>query len=181
MDDRRKQIKTMNAAETLLGRQIKVKTVLNEQMEGSIYTLDKMTNCLVLDCSSSEGAKHSSFRIIKLSHIKEILSVEQEKKDYANIGYIHLDVVKNREMEAMRGFSEQVSKMGVGVSKEGQDIFYALSKTLPCRWSKDTIIVMDEVYITPPYGIEDCKSSHTTSLARVKKVLEGERKRLNIK
>lgn len=39
----------MNAAETLLGRQIKVKTVLNEQMEGSIYTLDKMTNCLVLD------------------------------------------------------------------------------------------------------------------------------------
>jgi hypothetical protein len=32
-------------------------------------------------------------------------------------------------MEAMRGFSEQVSKMGVGVSKEGQDIFYALSKT----------------------------------------------------
>lgn len=49
MDDRKKQIKTMNAAETLLGRQIKVKTVLNEQMEGSIYTLDKMTNCLVLD------------------------------------------------------------------------------------------------------------------------------------
>ncbi|CEI96981.1 hypothetical protein RMCBS344292_11124 [Rhizopus microsporus] len=162
MDDRKKQIKTMNTAETLLGRQIKVKTVLNEQMEGSIYTLDKMTNCLI-------------------SHIKEILSVEQEKKDYANIGYIHLDGVKNREMEAMRGFSEQVSKMGVGVSKEGQDIFYALSKTLPCRWSKDTIIVMDEVYITPPYGVEDCKSNHTTSLARVKKVLEGERKRLNIK
>jgi small nuclear ribonucleoprotein (snRNP)-like protein len=49
MDDRKKQIKTLNAAETLLGRQIKVKTVLNEQMEGSIYTLDKMTNCLVLD------------------------------------------------------------------------------------------------------------------------------------
>lgn len=49
MDDRKKQIKTMNTAETLLGRQIKVKTVLNEQMEGSIYTLDKMTNCLVLD------------------------------------------------------------------------------------------------------------------------------------
>ncbi|RCH85143.1 hypothetical protein CU097_009013 [Rhizopus azygosporus] len=161
MDDRKKQIKTMNAAETLLGRQIKVKTVLNEQMEGR--------------------PKHSSFRIIKISHIKEILSVEQEKKDYANIGYIHLDGVKNREMEAMRGFSEQVSKMGVGVSKEGQDIFYALSKTLPCRWSKDTIIVMDEVYITPPYGVEDCKSNHTTSLARVKKVLEGERKRLNIK
>lgn len=46
---------------------------------------------------------------------------------------------------------------------------------LPCHWSKDTIIVMDEIAITPPYNIENCKlisnTSDNTSLARVKKVV----------
>lgn len=45
--------------------------------------------------------------------------------------------------------------------------------SLPCRWSKDTIVVMDEVLITPPYSVDNCKanSSSGASLARVKKVV----------
>jgi hypothetical protein len=35
--------------DVLLGRVIKIKTMMNEQVEGTIYTLDKVTNCLVLD------------------------------------------------------------------------------------------------------------------------------------
>ncbi|KAG1455616.1 hypothetical protein G6F56_007024 [Rhizopus delemar] len=77
----------------------------------------------------------------------------------------------------LKGFRDQVSKVGVGVTKEGQDIFYALSKTLPCHWSKESIVVMDEILITPPYGIEDCKSKTDTPSASLAR-LEGERRRL---
>lgn len=103
-----------------------------------------------------------------------------------------MDKLKSREGEALRGLGSQVSKIGVGVTKEGQDIFNALSKTyavfqqiykssvlississLPCRWSKDTIVVMDEILITPPYSVDNCKANSTSaaSLARVKKVV----------
>ncbi|KAI8063403.1 anticodon-binding domain-containing protein [Gilbertella persicaria] len=165
--------------ETMIGKTIKIKTASNEQIEGFIYTYDRITNCLVIDCTTH--TKQSNFRIIKISYIKEIISISGEaKKDYMPIQPIPVDRLKHRESETVKEFKHQVSKIGVGVTKEAQDIFNALSKTLPCRWSKDTIVVMDEILISPPYGVEDCKANATSAalLARVKKVLEGERKRL---
>ncbi|KAK4519611.1 Sodium- and chloride-dependent GABA transporter 1 [Mucor velutinosus] len=179
--------------ESIVGRPIKIKTASNEQVEGLVYTYDRTTNCLVIDYSNTsntntttqQAGRNLSFRIIKISHIKEIISLGEgisssNKKDYLPVNQVQVDRLKSRESEALKGFQSQVSKIGVGVTKEGQDIFNALSKTLPCRWSKDTIVVMDEILITPPYGVENCKANATSSalLARVKKVLEGERKRL---
>ncbi|KAI8595974.1 anticodon-binding domain-containing protein [Dissophora ornata] len=96
------------------------------------------------------------------------------------VGYVHLDKIQHREQQTIREAQAAAARIGVGVSSIGQDIFDALSKTLPCRWAKDSIVVMDEVIIAPPYEPENCKAnaSSSNSLARVKKVLEGERMRL---
>ncbi|KAL9548947.1 hypothetical protein MBANPS3_005439 [Mucor bainieri] len=174
--------------ESIVGRAIKIKTASNEEVEGLVYTYDRTTNCLVIDYSSTsntntttqqqqQAGRNLSFRIIKISHIKEIISLGEgtnsnSRKDYLPVSQVQVDRLKSRESEALKGFQSQVSKIGVGVTKEGQDIFNALSKTLPCRWSKDTIVVMDEILITPPYGVENCKANASSSalLARVKKV-----------
>lgn len=80
--------------------------------------------------SPSSNRKHCSFRIIKISHIKEIISTSGEcKKDYLPISQVQVDQLKSREAEALRGFKSEVSKIGVGVTKDAQDIFNALSKT----------------------------------------------------
>ncbi|KAF9422279.1 hypothetical protein BGZ94_008633 [Podila epigama] len=96
------------------------------------------------------------------------------------IGYVQLDKIQQRQQQAIREAQVAAARIGVGVSSSAQDIFDALSKTLPCRWAKDSIVVMDEVIIAPPYEPESCKanSSAASTLARVKKVLEGERNRL---
>ncbi|KAG0352456.1 hypothetical protein BG005_008124 [Podila minutissima] len=96
------------------------------------------------------------------------------------LGYIQLDKIQQREQQAIREAQVAAARIGVGVSSSAQDIFDALSKTLPCRWAKDSIVVMDEVIIAPPYEPENCKANASASytLARVKKVLEGERFRL---
>ncbi|EPB82099.1 hypothetical protein HMPREF1544_11181 [Mucor circinelloides 1006PhL] len=171
--------------DSIVGRAIKIKTASNEEVEGLVYTYDRTTNCIVIDYSNStsnanttaQTGRNLSFRIIKISHIKEIVSlgegISSNRKDYLPINQVQVDHLKSRESEALKGFQSQVSKIGVGVTKEGQDIFNALSKTLPCRWSKDTIVVMDEILIAPPYGVENCKANATSSalLARVKKVV----------
>ena len=40
---------------------------------------------------------------------------------------------------------EKVERQGLGVSKEGQQIFDCIYKTLPCKWQEKTIIVLNEV------------------------------------
>ncbi|KAF9568845.1 hypothetical protein EC968_002866 [Mortierella alpina] len=96
------------------------------------------------------------------------------------VGFVHLDRIKQREQQAVREAQAAAARIGVGVSTVGQEIFDALSKTLPCRWAKESIVVMDEVIIAPPYEPENCKANASSSytLARVKKVLEGERSRM---
>lgn len=93
---------------------------------------------------------------------------------------IPVDKIKARQVEGIRYMEERIAKIGVGVSKDGQDIFDALAKTMECRWHEQTIVVMESVLIQPPYRVEDCKGSDKNALTRVKKVLEGERRRLKL-
>ncbi|KAG2224132.1 hypothetical protein INT45_000147 [Circinella minor] len=168
--------------EWLIGRKIKIKTASNEEIQGRIYTYDRMTNSIA--STQHTTRKGLGFRIIKISHIKEVLSNEEmnnnDTTNYLPINYVQVERLNQRELNGVKHMRQRVAKMGVGVTKEAQDIFDALSKTLPCRWSNDTIVVLDEVLIQAPYGIENCKAnaSSAASLARVKKVLEGERRRL---
>lgn len=55
-----------------------------------------------------------------------------------------------------------------------------LDSNLPVRWHNDSIIVHDAVIVAPPYRPEDCMTSKDKqeALNRVKKVLEGERRKL---
>ncbi len=48
------------------------------------------------------------------------------------------------------------AKGGRGVGREAQDLFDALGRTLPTRWSEQSIVVLDAVVIKPPYRVEDC-------------------------
>ncbi|KAJ8655761.1 hypothetical protein O0I10_008647 [Lichtheimia ornata] len=186
-----------SSAQRILGRRIKLKTASNEEIEGRIYALDRLTNCIALDilfiviimltthnAAAQQGRKQLSFRIIKISHIKEVLSNQEDAPaDFLPINHVDTSRLDARESSGVKNMRQRVAKMGVGVTKEAQDIFDALSKTLPCRWSNDTIVVLDEVLIQPPYDVDSCKanSSSASSLARVKKVLEGERRRLERK
>ncbi len=65
-----------------------------------------------------------------------------------------------------------------------------MSKTMPVRWQDKTIVVLEDrkevgggtpVFIEAPYGVDDCRASpdHQVALARVKKVLQAERQRLD--
>ncbi|GLE11186.1 hypothetical protein PINS_up023524 [Pythium insidiosum] len=49
---------------------------------------------------------------------------------------------------------------------------------MPCAWEGQSIRVMEDVLIQPPYEPQNCVSANTQVLARVKRVLEGERNKL---
>ena len=54
---------------------------------------------------------------------------------------------------------------------------------MPIRWHNQEMIVHEAVIIAPPYRVEDCKGPKDKQdvLIRVKKVLEGEKRKLKEK
>lgn len=169
-----------NLSEKNVGCQIHLKTTLGEEIKGELFAYDSSTQCIVIE-EKSDGKKPGAVRLLKASFVKEVLEVEARA---AGVEYDMtlppLDPARcqAREAAAIKTAEEEAKKIGIGVSDLAQEIFDALSKTLPCRWADKSIIVMDEVKIDEPYTSECCKGSKDTSLSRVRKVLEGERARL---
>ena len=56
-------------------------------------------------------------------------------------------------------------------------------RNIPLRWHNQEIIAHEAVIISPPYRPEDCKGSKEKQevLNRTKKILEGERRKLDEK
>ena len=76
--------------------------------------------------------------------------------------------------QAVARLKEEAARKGKGVGKEAQEIFDALYRTLPTRWSGTNIIVLDAVSISSPYKPDDCKAGEGVQaglLDRVKKVV----------
>lgn len=122
-----------------------------------LFTALKVRNHFILDwntrCQSipfnGQQLQKNAFRIIKISHIKELISVETKKANderetteislddietaYAHASSapqkIYIDQLNQREREAVKLAGQQAARIGVGVSKEAQAIFDALSKT----------------------------------------------------
>ena len=92
-----------------------------------------LLNSCPLQCSTdnaAQGRKGLSFRIIKISHIKEVLSNQQDAPvDFLPINHVDTNRLDARESSGVKNMRQRVAKMGVGVTKEAQDIFDALSKT----------------------------------------------------
>ncbi|PRP76933.1 hypothetical protein PROFUN_06211 [Planoprotostelium fungivorum] len=164
--------------ESFIGLHVQIKTLSDDTLEGEIFSYDSNTGCVVLSTSLVHTTMKKTLNIIKTSHIKDIQYIGKGTTTNLRLPSVDVTKIRNKEDIAVRTAKEEQLRIGVNVSKEAQDIFNALSKTLPCRWDGDTIIVLDEIYIRNPYGNTNCQGNNTVMLERVRKVLDGEKKRM---
>ncbi|XP_026381789.1 uncharacterized protein LOC113276401 [Papaver somniferum] len=162
-----------------IGWFLSIKTTLGDEFEGQIITFDKASNILVLQEGSKTGPRRN-IRLLKANHIKEftLLGQGEDPLDINNC-YVDLNSVQAKEESAIRQAEVEAERIGVGVSNEAQIIFDALSKTLPVRWDKTAIVVMNEVRVSSPYLPENVSGGTPAANERVKKVLELQRKKLH--
>jgi len=175
MDERRNSA----GSEWILGIEVKIKTTLGEELEGEIFSYDSVTNCVVLQQNNVHSTLKKNFIILNTNFVKEIQCMgRQSGNQIEDLPPVNIAKIRSKAASVLRNLREEAARIGVGVSEEAQDIFNALSKTLPCKWKQDSIMVMDEVTIVAPYRAENCSGENRGTVERVKKVLEGERRRL---
>jgi hypothetical protein len=57
------------------------------------------------------------------------------------------------------------------VDAEAQAVFDALVRTLPCEWDGERIVVMHEVVVSSPYGVDDAIGDNEKLVTHVKQVV----------
>jgi hypothetical protein len=85
---------------------------------------------------------------------------------------------KSIDERVKRAIDARMEKLGKGATAEAQQIFDILSKTLPCAWEGDTIVVMDEVRILPPYLPDTVMGDDPAVVARTTHVLTLTRQKM---
>uniref|UniRef100_K7MRV3 AD domain-containing protein n=1 Tax=Glycine max TaxID=3847 RepID=K7MRV3_SOYBN len=143
-----------NPEELAVGCLLSIRTTLGDEFEGQVVTFDRPSNILVLQ-EPSKPSPRRNLRLLKANYIKDFtfLGHAQDPLD-PNTCFLDLTALQQREDVAVR---------------------------LPVRWDKTVIVVMNEVRVSSPYHSESVVGGTPAANDRVKKVLDFERKRLQLR
>ncbi|KAF2711456.1 hypothetical protein K504DRAFT_220014 [Pleomassaria siparia CBS 279.74] len=164
----------------------------NNVLEGTLFTTCNVTNAIAINTapappnpSAPLQSQPGDYHIIPFAHIInfELIGPGERVPESApgfdgalpSISKVDLDALKAREEQTIRDMKKKDAQKGKGVTKEAQEIFDTIARTLPTRWADAQIVVNDAVLIQPPYTLDSLKApaDKAQSLAHVRKILEN--------
>jgi len=140
------------------GCSVTVRTTTGEEISGTIFTFDRVTNLLVI---SEDGSRPGSvsYRFLKADFIKEIVAVSRPSEMSENpLEFVRLDDCVRREEDAVRAIEIRHAPR-VEVIEAGQKLMSKLSAEYACKWEGKTITIEDKVFVDEPYSIADFRSA----------------------
>lgn len=144
-----------------------------EEVQGEVFAFDSASDTVLIHQQGSTPF-HSNLRFLKVAYLKSVQTGASPGRPVAPLPTVDAQRCKDREVKALQAAQAEAAKTGVGVSNEAQQVFDALSKTMPCQWKQQNIVILNEVELSPPYGLDNCSTEHShnvTTLERVKKVV----------
>lgn len=174
------------------------------ELEGYLYTQDPVTGTLVLRRKvpgppGVVGSEACELFLVPQASVKSVradapggtrgaaassngaaTTAAPTPVSFEPLPAVDVKALERAEDEALTSHEERMSQLNSKASAEGQAIFDALHKTMPCSWvDTDSINVLNQVRIDAPYGAANCVSldGNEKSLERIVKVLEGEKRR----
>jgi len=178
-----------------IGARIKL-TTATQTYEGTLFTADPIINIVVINTLApnlnTTATQNGNYQIIPISRVQNFSITRATEGNAAqglaatqpNIGAVDMKQAKQREEARIAKLQEEERHRGKGVTSEAQALYDSFKRiNMPIRWHNQEMIVHEAVIIPPPYRVEDCRAGNDKQevLIRVRKVLEGERKKLRDK
>lgn len=164
----------------------------NIVLEGTLFTTCNITNAIAINTAPAPpnptaplSSQPGDYHIIPFAHIISFELIGQGERvpdsgpgfDGAlpSISKVDVDALKAREEQTIRDMKKKDAQKGKGVTKDAQEIFDFIARTLPTRWADTQIVVNDAVFILPPYTLDNLKApaDKAQSVAHVRKILEN--------
>ena len=85
-----------------------------------------------------------------------------------------------KEAEALMHAEAEIESVNFDVTPEAQSLFDRLRNIFPCKWMGKDMLIFENIKISPPYDTPKAIGGNDDGLDRISKVLEGERRKLNL-
>ncbi|KAF2996455.1 hypothetical protein E8E13_004162 [Curvularia kusanoi] len=162
----------------------------NNTLEGTLFTACNTTNAIAINTapappnpSAPLSTQPGDYHIIPFAHILSFDIVGLGERAQENNGFdgavpsiakVDMAALMAREEQTIREMKKKDAQKGKGVSREGQEIFDILARTLPTRWADNQIVVNDAVLVQPPYTLDSIRApaGKEMSVMQVKKILD---------
>ncbi|KAJ8314239.1 hypothetical protein KUTeg_008800 [Tegillarca granosa] len=157
-----------------IGSIVHCTTCYNQKIQGEVIAFDAATKMLAIKSTPVSGKSNvHDVRLINLSYVSDVKVLTESDEPPPPLTNLNLVKINSRLRSNKEEKLRQVQYVGVGVTPEGQKVFNAIVKTInEARWEGKNIVIMEEVTIRPPYGVEDVKGKDGSKvLEHVKKIV----------
>ncbi|KAM4597945.1 protein LSM12 homolog B [Polymixia lowei] len=157
-----------------VGSHVSCLTCLGQQLQGEVAAFDQQSKMLTLMCPPSSGKSNlSDVILVNLAFVSDVHIITDRAHTPPPLASLNITKLANRvQMEKKQKLS-QAHAVSAGVSREGQELFYTIHKTIKeCKWEEQNIVVMDDVIIAPPYQVDNCRGEEGSALSHVRKIVE---------
>jgi len=156
-----------------IGMIVSCTTCHGHKIQGEVMAFDHVTKVLALKSSSGKPNMHD-VRFVNLSYVSDINVVKEAVDQPHQLTNLNTQKLMTRMKQNIEEKERQANYIGVGVTPQAQSLFHGITKTInEVRWDGQNIVVLDQVTIFPPYGIDNCKGKEgSKALQHVKKIVE---------
>jgi hypothetical protein len=149
-------------------------------IKGEVVAFDYPSKMLAIKSQPKSGRPNTNaMQFLNLSFVSNVEVIKEapdgstQPPPLPNLNYSKLSSrFKNNVEDKMR----KLGYIGVGVSSVGQGLVDTITKTLSeVKWDGQSIIILDQVTIVPPYTIDDCSTKDPNgqqALQHVRKLVE---------
>uniref|UniRef100_A0A8C5QWX3 LSM12 homolog n=1 Tax=Leptobrachium leishanense TaxID=445787 RepID=A0A8C5QWX3_9ANUR len=157
-----------------VGSQVSCRTCQETRLQGEVVAFDHQSKMLALKCPSTSGKpNHADILLLNLQYVSDVEVLNDRTQTPPPLASLNIGKLASRARQEKEEKLSQAYAISAGVSVDGQQLFQTIHKTIKdCKWQEKNIIVMEEVTISPPYKVENCKGKEGSALGHVRKVVE---------
>ncbi|XP_026877637.2 protein LSM12 homolog B [Electrophorus electricus] len=157
-----------------IGSHVSCLTCLGQRLQGEVIAFDYQTKMLTLKCTPSSGKPNlSDVVLVNLAYVSDVDVITDCTGTPPPLASLNFNKLTNRARAEKEDKLSQAYAISAGVSPEGQQLFQTIHKTIKeCKWQEKNIVVMDDVVITPPYRVDNCRGKEGSALGHVRKIVE---------
>lgn len=173
----------VNCAALRPGAYVTMTLTTGDTITGFVHSADPLMQIIMVRVPLVHTTLASELRMVKSNFIASYTVHPEKSEEPISMTSTTTKILQIREQKALRRTADLMSELNPDAPAHGQMMFDAVNKTLPCHWEQNNIIVLNQVRISEPYSSNDCVSldGDQEALSRIKKVLEGETRRMEKK